>query len=293
MNLIKSTLRFLSRGFQYMISGVPNHTVNVNVISLASSDLLKGRCALITGGTSGIGFEIAKAFINAGGTVVITGRSQDRIDAALSKLHKGKSFGLVLDNTNVGSFDSKFTELLCVLNQANVPQIDILVNNAGVNGKGMPNATEEEYDKILDTNLKGVFFLSQMFGKYLVRNKIKGNILNIASASSLRPADSAYSVSKWGIRGLTLGLAKSLGKEGITVNGIAPGPTATPMLIKDDKANMYLGRIPLGRYIMPEEIANMSVILVSDMGRSIMGELIYMTGGAANLTYDDVKYEFL
>ena len=291
MNPIKSTLRFFYRGFQYMISGVPNHIVNVNVASLASSDLLKGRCALITGGTSGIGFEIAKAFINAGGTVVITGRSQDRIDVALSKLKKGRSFGIVLD-TNVGSFNNKFAELLNVLNQENVPQIDILVNNAGVNGKGMPNATEEDYDKILDTNLKGVFFLSQMFGKYLVRNNIKGNILNIASASSLRPADSAYSITKWGVRGLTLGLAKSLGKEGITVNGIAPGPTATPMLIKDDKANMYLGRIPLGRYIMPEEIANMAVILVSDMGRSIMGELIYMTGGAANLTYDDVKYGF-
>lgn len=291
MNPIKSTLRFFYRGFQYMISGVPNHIVNVSVVSLASSELLKGRCALITGGTSGIGFEIAKAFINAGGTVVITGRSQDRIDAALAKLHKGKSFGFVLDNTNVGSFDNKFRELQSVLNQANVPQIDILVNNAGVNGIGMPNATEE-YDKILDTNLKGVFFLSQMFGRYLVRNNIKGNILNIASASSLRPADSAYSVTKWGVRGLTLGLAKALGKEGVTVNGIAPGPTATPMLIKNDKANMYLGRIPLGRYIMPEEIANMAVFLVSDMGRSIMGELIYMTGGAANLTYDDVKYGF-
>ena len=292
MNLIMSILRFFYRGFQYMISGVPNHIVNVNVASLAPSDLLKGRCALITGGTSGIGFEIAKAFINAGGTVVITGRSQDRIDVALSKLKKGRSFGVVLDNTNVGSFDNKFAELLRVLNQANVPQIDILVNNAGVNGKGMPNATEEDYDKILDTNLKGVFFLSQMFGKYLVQNNIKGNILNIASASSLRPADSAYSITKWGVRGLTLGLAKSLGKEGITVNGIAPGPTATPMLIKDDKVNLYLNRIPLGRYIMPEEIANMAVVLVSDMGRSIMGELIYMTGGAANLTYDDVNYTF-
>ncbi len=292
MNPIKSILHFFYRGFQYMISGVPNHIVNVSVVSLASSELLKGRCALITGGTSGIGFEIAKAFINAGGTVVITGRSQDRIDAALAKLHKGKSFGLVLDNTNVGSFENKFTELLNILNRVNIHQIDILVNNAGVNGKGMPNATEEEYDKILDTNLKGVFFLSQMFGKYLVRNNIKGNILNIASASSLRPADSAYSITKWGVRGLTLGLAKALGSVGVTVNGIAPGPTATPMLNKSDNSNVNLSRIPLGRYIMPEEIANMAVYLVSDMGRSIMGELIYMTGGAANLTYDDVKYGF-
>ncbi|MDC7980249.1 SDR family oxidoreductase [Bacteroides thetaiotaomicron] len=259
---------------------------------MASNELLKGRCALITGGTSGIGFSIAEAFIKAGATVIITGRSQERIDTALSKLPKGKFFGIVLDNTKVDSFESKFSNILEMLKNSNIFQIDILVNNAGVNGKGMPNATEKEYDNILDTNLKGVFFLSQMIGKYFVRNNIKGNILNIASASSLRPADSAYSVAKWGIRGLSLGLAKALGKDGITVNGIAPGPTATPMMINNKELNMNLDRIPLGRYVMPEEIANMAVILVSDMGRSIMGELIFMTGGAANLTYDDVKYGF-
>ena len=86
--------------------------------------------------------------------------------------------------------------------------------------------------KCLTQISKGVFFLSQMLGKYFVTNNIKGNILNIASASCIRPADSAYTVSKWGIRGLTLGLAKTLAKYGITVNGIAPGPTATPMMIK-------------------------------------------------------------
>ena len=126
----------------------------------------------------------------------------------------------------------------------------------------------------------------------MVANNIRGNILNIASASSLRPADSPYIVSKWGIRGLTLGLAKSLGKYGITVNAIAPGPTATPMMIKEGQTNLELDRIPLGRYIMPEEIANMAVILVSDMGRSIMGDIVYMTGGAGILTYDDVNYGF-
>ena len=270
----------------------PQRVVNVKVVSMASNELLKGRCALITGGTSGIGFSIAEAFIKAGATVIITGRSQERIDTALSKLPKGKFFGIVLDNTKVDSFESKFSNILEMLKNSNIFQIDILVNNAGVNGKGMPNATEKEYDNILDTNLKGVFFLSQMIGKYFVRNNIKGNILNIASASSLRPADSAYSVAKWGIRGLSLGLAKALGKDGITVNGIAPGPTATPMMINNNELNMNLDRIPLGRYVMPEEIANMAVILVSDMGRSIMGELIFMTGGAANLTYDDVKYGF-
>lgn len=270
----------------------PKNIVNVKVSTITPSALLCGRCAVITGGTSGIGFSIAEIFIKFGATVIITGRTKERIDEAIAKLPKGKSFGIVLDNTKVGSFEKKLAEMLAIIKTANISQIDILVNNAGINGKKMPNATEEEYDSILDTNLKGAFFLSQMFGKYFVKNGIKGNILNIASASSLRPADSAYSITKWGIRGLTLGLAKALGPDGITVNGIAPGPTATPMMIKNKDLNMSLERIPLGRYIMPEEIANMAVVLVSDIGRSIMGELIYMTGGAANLTYDDVKYGF-
>lgn len=197
-----------------------------------------------------------------------------------------------MNNTQVSTFEKTFDDILSEVKVAGVNGIDILVNNAGVNYKGMPDATEEEYDKVLDTNLKGVFFLSQMLGKYFVTNNIKGNILNIASASCIRPADSAYTVSKWGIRGLTLGLAKTLAKYGITVNGIAPGPTATPMMIKDGQSNMWLERLPLGRYIMPEEIANMAVYLVSDMGRSIMGDMIYMTGGAGVLTYDDVKYSF-
>lgn len=266
--------------------------VNINVVTLPSNELLKGRCALITGGTSGIGFSIAERFLNAGAAVIITGRSQAKIDAALARLPLGRSFGIVMDNKKVDSFDSKLDEMLKQIKVVGLSQIDILVNNAGINGKGMPHATEAEYDSIMDTNLKGVFFLSQMFGQYFMQNGIKGNILNIASASSLRPADSAYSVTKWGVRGLTLGLATALAKEGITVNGIAPGPTATPMMIKENVSNLNLERIPLGRYIMPEEIANMAVFLVSDMGRSIIGELIYMTGGAANLTYDDVKYGF-
>ena len=130
----------------------------------------------------------------------------------------------VLDNRQVSSFQSKLEEIMNGLGK-----IDILVNNAGVLGGEMPNAEESRYDTVLDTNLKGVFFLSQAVGKYMKENGIKGNILNIASSSSLRPAISAYTVSKWGLRGLTIGLAKALAPYGISVNGVAPGPTATPM----------------------------------------------------------------
>lgn len=95
-----------------------------------------------------------------------------------------------------------------------------------------------------------------------------------------------------GIRGLTLGLAKSLAPYGITVNGIAPGPTATPMLLEDSQSNITNNSNPIGRYVLPEEIANMAVVLVSSMGRTIVGDMIYMTGGAGIITYDDINYSF-
>lgn len=159
-------------------------------------------------------------------------------------------------------------------------------------GATLPNADEEEYNAVMETNLRGVFFLSQMVGKYFKNNHIKGNILNVASSSSLRPAISAYTLSKWGIRGLTLGLAKALTQYGITVNGVAPGPTATPMLRKEEDKDIYNDWIPLGRYVMPEEIANMAVFLVSEMGRSILGDIVYMTGGAGVFYYEDMEYNF-
>jgi NAD(P)-dependent dehydrogenase (short-subunit alcohol dehydrogenase family) len=281
---------------KFLFDRRPVINLKCNIITLQPSNLLENRCAIITGGTSGIGLAIAKAYIKAGATVIITGRDKDKLNT-ISKsiqreLNTSNIYPFLLDNMNVQSFENAFENLLAFTKSKGLPSIDILVNNAGVNCQGMPNAVEVEYDKVMNTNLKGTFFLSQLFGKYLIKNNIKGNILNISSASSLRPADSAYTLSKWGIRGLTLGLAKSLSQYGITVNSIAPGPTATPMMLNSLPNNYYLKRIPLGRYIMPEEIANMSVFLVSEMGRSIIGDTIYMTGGAGNITLDDVKYSF-
>lgn len=168
-----------------------------------------------------------------------------------------------LDNNTPASFSTKLDEILAKISPF---QIDILVNNAGVGGGDISNTTEEEFDQVIQTNLKGTFFLSRIVAKYMINNNIQGNILNIASSSSLRPAASAYTFSKWGIRGFTLGLAKTLAPYGITVNGLAPGPTATPMLNRDGN-NITFEQNPMGRFAMPEEIANMAVVLVSGMGK--------------------------
>lgn len=115
-------------------------------------------------------------------------------------------------------------------------RIDILVNSAGIHHTlSFDNMTEEEFDRIMDTNVKGTFFVSWAVGNYMIENRIKGHILNISSSSALRPAWELYQISKWAIRGFTLGLAEKLQLYGIVVNAIAPGQTATPMLGKNSR----------------------------------------------------------
>ena len=233
MNIIKIKMRNIIkevlRSFKKIVP------VYVPVIQ---SDLLKGRTALVTGGTRGIGYAIAKRFLESGATVIITGRNAKRVQNACEKIknenkeaYRGQVFGIEMDVSDVQNLEKKFDEILSNLNGS---KIDILVNNAGINSKGtFGNTLEGDFDSVLNTNLKGTYFLSQIIAKYMQKNKIEGNILNIASSSSLRPATSSYMLSKWGLRGLTLGLAKTLIPYGIIVNGLAPGPTATSLLIKD------------------------------------------------------------
>lgn len=164
-------------------------------------------------------------------------------------------------------------------------RIDILVNSAGLVSKhDFFSMTGEEYDSIMDTNLKGTYFISREVAKLMIEKKIHGHILNLSSSSSLRPAWTPYQLSKWGIKGLTLGLADLLIPYGITVNAIAPGPTATPMLGRSEEDSLYEPYTPAGRYSTPEEIANLAVFMVSGAGDMIVGDTVYMTGGSGNLT---------
>lgn len=286
-----SMRNFIKRTVKYLLHGIPVvKKISANVVSIDTNLMLKGRVALITGGTSGIGKAIALAFLKSGASVIITGRNENRVNETIEELRKTSSnkkiYGVELDNSKIDLFDAKLNEIVELLGSV---KLDILVNNAGVGGGDISNTSEEEFDNVLQTNLKGTFFLSRVVAKYMIENKIKGNILNIASSSSLRPAASAYTFSKWGIRGFTLGLAKTLAPYGITVNGLAPGPTATPMLHRD-ASDITFPTNPMGRFAMPEEIANMAVVLVSGMGKMIVGDIVYMTGGAGVTTYDDIDY---
>lgn len=164
-------------------------------------------------------------------------------------------------------------------------RIDILVNSAGIVSKhDFWNMDEEEYDAIMDTNAKGTFFMSQAVGKWMIEKSIKGHILNVTSSSALRPAWTPYQMSKWAVKGLTKGLADLMIPHGIVVNAIAPGPTATPMLGKNEGDSIYEPYTPAGRYSMPEEIASLALFLVSGAGNMIIGDTVYMTGGSGTIT---------
>lgn len=251
-------------------------------------DLLKDRVALITGGSSGIGYEIANCYLKNGACVIITGRNINKINEAVKKLKENNSdsevYGFNLDNSNIKDIDKKFKN---ILDNINNKKIDILVNNAGViNKTSFWNSTEEDFDNVINTNLKGTYFLTKVVAKYMIDNKIKGNILNVSSSSSVRPATTSYQLAKWGIRAFTKGLAKELSSKKIVVNSIAPGPTATSMILDGDD-NINRPSSPIGRYATPEEIASLSVILVSDLARMVDGDTLLATGGCGNLTYDD------
>lgn len=241
-------------------------------------NLLAGRTALITGGSSGIGYAIAKKFLSSGCRVIIAGTNEDKVKNCCDKLDSKNVRGITLNLLEVSSLKDKIIQSARLFDNA---CIDTLVNCAGFNPKKyFFDITEEDYDKTMDTNVKGTFFMCQAMANYMIENKIKGHILNLSSSSALRPAWSPYEMSKWSIRGLTVGLADALIPYGITVNALAPGPTATPMLGKSADGDLDLPSNPIGRYATPEEIANLATILVSEMGNLIIGDTLYATGGS-------------
>lgn len=244
--------------------------------TVPESDLLKGKTALITGGSGGIGMAIARQFLDAGANVIITGTNPEKLERSVRKLGGDKIRSIQLNVADVSSFEEKVEEASLFFNG----MIDILVNCAGViTNSRFFEMNEAEYDRVMDINAKGTFFMCQAVSKLMIEKKIKGHILNLSSASAVRPASTPYHMSKWAIRGLTIGLADILLPEGIVVNAIGPGPTATSMLGKDDSNLIYHGTNPSRRYALPEEIAALALFMVSKKGDMIVGDTFYITGG--------------
>lgn len=251
-------------------------------ITKNQTNLLIGKVAFIVGGTGGIGLAIADAFVGSGAKVVIAGTRNDKIQEAIEKLGDNAK-GIQIDLLDVKTFEQKIQN---AANQFDENRIDILVNCAGVHGnQSFGEVSEETWDNVLDVNLKGLFFMTQTVGNYMKQNKIKGHILNVSSAAALKPGYTPYEISKSGVKSFTLGAAAELIPYDIVVNAIAPGPVATEMLGRKEKDTLYTECVPAMRFATPLEIAQLAVIMVSDMCNLVIGDTFYISGGSGTIKY--------
>lgn len=253
--------------------------VIVNEVPRLETNLLAGKVALVTGGSRGIGKAIAERFLAAGATVVITGTNADTLSAAAEELASDRLFSMQWDVSHFDEYEARWQALI-----ARHGHIDILVNNAAIrvfNGKRFDflEVEEAEWEKVMAVNQKAVYFMCQHAAKHMIANHLHGHIVNIVSVNALRPALDPYGVSKWGCRGLTMGLGCELAPYGIVVNGIAPGSTATNMQFVTDGDVRYIDSIPTRHNAIPAEIGNLAVFLASDLGNNLVGEIVISDGG--------------
>lgn len=242
----------------------------------AEEEQLEGRVALISGGTGGIGLSIAKTLLSSGCKVILAGTNTNKLKDTIENLSTPNAAILELNYLKVESFDAKIEEADKIFGN-----IDIFVSSAGVHTEEVDfwKMTGEEYDRVMNINLKGAFFMCKSMADYMKNRKLRGNILLVSSTRGFEPAWSPYGISKWAMNGLTKGLAQILSKDGITVNAIAPGSTATALIGIGEGDSIYTTENKIGRFIMPTEVAGLAKFLVSESGKMISGETIRISAG--------------
>ncbi len=245
--------------------------------------LLENRNAIVTGGSQGIGTATSLELAREGANVCLTYRRHE--DEALKVRDQIREMGrkALAVKCDISSFDEARQVVEAAL--AEFGRIDILVNNAGMNWDGVCwKMSEEQWDRVIEVNLKGYFNFVRHVAP-LLKDQKYGKIINITSINGLRGkfGQSNYSASKAGIIGYTKALAKELGAFGVNVNAVAPGLIETAMLknaeARDKIIEMALAEIVLKRVGQPEDLANMVAFLASDKARHVTGEVIKVDGG--------------
>jgi len=243
---------------------------------------LDGKSAVVIGGTSGIGRAIALGFANAGADVAATSRRSEEVENAAREIEKigRRTLRVTSDVTDRGSL-----ERLLDASVKAFGKVDVLLNAAGRTKRSPTlDLPESEWNSILETNLTGALRASQVFGRHMLERQY-GRIIHIASLSTFVSLYevAAYSASKAGIGALTKSLAIEWGRQGVTVNAIAPGVIKTPLNEKlidgTPRGNELLLRTPLKRFGTTDELAGAAVFLASDAAAFVNGEIICVDGG--------------
>lgn len=256
-----------------MMHGVRPIDVRADIHYMSPGDSLKDKRIIVTGGGRGLGLAMARKFINEGAQVLIAGRNEKTLKN--SALELGCEW-LVLDMQQFDSFDTFLKDAIRKLGEVNC-----LVNNAGISlhEPTFFDVTEESFEAQLKTNLEGPFFLAQAVAAYMKSNGIKGNILFMSSetgdVADIRP----YGLIKASINSLVRGLAHLFVKDGIRVNALAPGVTASDMTGLCADGNLSLSYNANGRMFLPEEVAECASFLLSDTSGCVTGQILTCNSG--------------
>lgn len=245
---------------------------------------LAGKIALITGSSKGIGRSIAERFAQEGADVIINyNRTPRGAEEALRNVEATGRRGLIVKADLSSTAEVRKLVATAI---GHFGRLDILVNNAGIETHApFWEVTEEDYDRVLNVNLKGVFFATQEIVRHLIATKRPGKIINISSVHEELPFPNfaAYCVSKGGLKMLTRNLSVELGQFGITINSIAPGAIETPIntkLLNDpQKLGALLAQIPLGRLGKPNDVAGLATFLASSDADYVTGSTYFVDGG--------------
>lgn len=245
--------------------------------------MLTGKVALVTGAGRGIGRQIALTLAAQNAFVIVNyNGSKDKAEETVSAI-KAAGGDAVSYKCNVSDFEECQQMITAIIKE--YKHIDILVNNAGITRDGLiMKMSEDDYDAVLDTNLKGTFNTIRHMSRYLLKQK-SGRIINISSVSGIlgNAGQANYSASKAGVIGLTKAVARELASRGITVNAVAPGFVDTDMTdaLSDSAKENLISQIPLGRTGKPQDIANAVLFLASDAAGYITGQVLSVDGGMA------------
>lgn len=246
-------------------------------------DMLEGKVAVVTGASRGIGRAIALRLAQEQATVVINyNGSREKAEEVVQEIEAagGTACAIQCDVSDFSACEAFFKEVT-----ERYGRVDILVNNAGVTRDGLlMKMSEEDFDKVVDTNLKGTFNCIRFVTRTMLRQK-SGHIINMSSVVGVagNAGQANYAASKAGVIGLTKTAAKELASRGITVNAIAPGFIETDMtaVLSDKIREVTAAQIPMGHFGAAEDVANLAAFLASDQAKYITGQVIHVDGGMA------------
>lgn len=261
--------------------------ISVNNTILSPNELLKGKVAIVTGGSRGIGYAICETFIRYGATVVAIAKTKENLEKAAKSQNSSRYIPYQCDITDIDNISAHIDKIQEITGS----RIDVLVNSAGIkNGQDERfwMFTEKDFNDVINVNVKAPYFWSREIIKRMLEKQTKGHIINVIGIKGDIPEASPYSISKFGLKSITQGMARMFADKGIVINAISPGATKTDMCgIKGDNM-LHLATANM-RLADPKEIANIAVFLASDMANNMVGSVVVSDGGEM-LQYGNQKF---